>query len=244
MHSICTDNHSVPTHPFLSLSTEIKFSVLNNTDIDEAVECLAESFSEAEPMTHALNISVTEFSIFARYLCEKAINNSLSLVARDKTNNKLIGCRISEPLITKDDELPELSAKFFPIFALLKAVSAPLPIIPYPKKVAHFVTLAVNKHYQGRGLAKQLLALQLHFLKRLGYDYFSAEFTSPRSYQAIKSILSSEIEYTHVIEYKNFIYNGHYPFANLTGQAIGCLSKIDLLKPDLAEWVNKQQINL
>lgn len=235
--------HHQSKSSLLTSDLNVKFSILDQDDIDETVQCLADAFSEDDPTTYALNITAAEFKVFSKYICEKVLEHRLSLVARDNTNGKLIGCRIVEPIEIKNKDVPHLSEKFLPIFALLKEVTATQPMVPAYKRVAHFITLAIDKNYRGRNLAKQLLALQLHFLTQLGYEYFCAEFTNPYSYLAIKSVLDGDILHSHEIEYQTFKYENEYPFAGLKGKVVACLNPVNALKLSVKEWARQQQID-
>lgn len=227
---------------FFANEADIQFSIFTETDIDEVANCLAESFTQGEPMTKEMQVTADEFKVFAHHICKKAAAFKLSVIARDKANNKLIGCRIVEPASKMDEgEMPSLSDKFNPIFALLDEASKPLKANADIEHTIHFVTLAVDKAYQSRGIAKKLLVMQMHFLSQTNYQFFQGEFTNPRSYSAIKGILT-EMDASIKINYADFIYENSKPFARLSGEAVGCLGMVAKLLPEHKAWASQQEI--
>lgn len=221
----------------------ITFSILRKADIEEATECVADAFVQGNPITKEMKITREEFKAFSSYICRSSANSGLSIIAREKFTQKLIGCRIVDDASDNHQDMPVLSEKFDPIFSLLQAGSEKLPAVDKSNKVAHFVTLAVKKEYEGQGIAKQLLALQLHYLSQLNYQYFTVELAHPFTHQILKSILENEIEHTHSIQYKDFIFQETRPFENVPGEVITCLNNINALKPELKKWAELQELS-
>ena len=64
-------------------------------------------------MAKALRITPDEYYFFAKIVCEKAVKDGLSIVAKDKKNGKLIGFSISEDLESEPpEELENINEKY------------------------------------------------------------------------------------------------------------------------------------
>ena len=214
---------------------------MSTSDIGEASKCLARAFSKGEPMTSELGITEEEFEVFSKEICEKATVHQLSIVVRDKESDQLIACSIIG--IDEDEQsIPELTNKFDPIFALLDHLSSSLPRIKESEKAAHIFTIAVDEAYQGKGIAKMLLALQINVLKEAGYDYFYGEFTNNRSYQAVLQVVKSDAQNSSKVSYADFCYKDQYPFKNLEGSAVAYRNSANSLKPEYKKWVQLQEV--
>jgi ribosomal protein S18 acetylase RimI-like enzyme len=220
-----------------TINETFRFEILKEPDIEEAAHILTSSFTEDDKLTKYMGITSEEFKKFAYIICKNGARIGLSLIAREKSTNNIAACRIVENACAKNDELGDVSKKFVPIFSLLEKASSPLlKHIKKEEKVAHFVTLAVDKAYRGLGLSKCMLAITLHHLKNLGYKHFCGDFTNIKSQNAIKNIIDGDIDYENIITYRE---EGTLP---LDGTLISCVCSVDKLKPDLKEWASQQKI--
>ena len=77
---------------------------------------MVNTFPEAEPMTKALEITPDEFYSFAEIFCKKAVNDGLSLVAKDNKSGKVLAFSIAEDF---SGEPPEGIEKLMRNFILL-----------------------------------------------------------------------------------------------------------------------------
>ncbi|OQW90572.1 MAG: hypothetical protein BWK79_19520 [Beggiatoa sp. IS2] len=213
---------------------KIQFSILQRQDIDGVCSCLAKAFSQREPLAKHMQITVEDFYVLARYLCDKAERQQLSLVAKDTLTNQIVGCHIieSDTSTESEDITKRLSNKFLPIFALLEEVVKPLLTIQSShKRVAHLFAVAVDEDYQNLGIAKKLLTLELNLLQQRGYEWCEGEFTNPYSLKAIQSVLVSAMMYSNEIAYKTFRYRDTFPFP-IDGKVVACLYPTISLKID------------
>ncbi len=75
------------------------FTTLENHHIDGVAECLANSFSEREPLARHLSITKDEMLVFAKDLATKASKDEISIVIIDEEDsNKVVGCSIAGDL--------------------------------------------------------------------------------------------------------------------------------------------------
>lgn len=220
---------------------QICFSILKSTDIEEAARCVTRTFVENNPVTLKMKTTHTEHDVYSYHICKIAADTGLSLVAREKGTNAFIGCMIVHPA-NIDDTTPPLSKKFEPIFAILEKTTKKLPLIKHADTLVHLLTLTVHKEYQGYGIAKKIVALQLESLSQTAYQDFCIEFTNVYSYKALLSVLKDKIHYSNTIKYQDFMFNGLKPFDGVEGEMISCLNPIRSLKPEIRQWAQDQWI--
>jgi hypothetical protein len=205
----------VDHHPHVS------FCVLRSDatlDKQGAEDCLSAAFAEREPMSTAMGISVSEFRQFARFIIDSSSHGGLSVIAKEKVTNRVVGVFISEDLESGEVPLPEyISNKFDPILSLLSSL-----YIPYkknesrgPGKTVHQLMLAVDS--SNTGLMPYLVSYGEEVAKKKGFEGAVAEVTGPISYHVVKSKLGYE-DYVgeNRIAYSDFIYEGVRVFSKVT----------------------------
>lgn len=217
--------------------TDIKFNILDHNDVAEAAQCIADTFAVGEPTTIALNVSAAEFLDYAAFLCAEAAAHGLSVVARDQRTNTFMGCALVEPA-GLDKKINPLTERYLPVYELLKQASGSMPTI----NSAYLSILAVNRRYQGCGVAKKLLSLQSYFLMKHDYQYLYAECTNPYSLKALHDIFSCDPRYTKGVEYRSFKYEGRRPFEKLSGEVVTSFHILKTLRMNLAEWAAQQKM--
>jgi hypothetical protein len=74
-----------------ALQTEVVYKVLDGTHGEAVVECVARLFAEREPMVLALGLSVDQMRPFVTLICERAVEEELSVVALDAATGQLLG---------------------------------------------------------------------------------------------------------------------------------------------------------
>jgi len=97
----------------------VVYSLMTEQDISDVVDCFSNFFRKEEPLTRAMAFSEEEFLPVVTSTCKKAARDGLSIVAREKTSQCLLGFSIGKDYrdCTFDEEF-EFSPKFNPIFEL------------------------------------------------------------------------------------------------------------------------------
>ena len=82
----------------MSKQNGIIYQLLQERDIEQAINCLIDVFTSAEPITKELKISPNEFYPFAKIICQKAVEDKLSVIAKEPVNYQVVGFIISQDL--------------------------------------------------------------------------------------------------------------------------------------------------
>jgi len=208
---------------------DVQCSTLSYRDIEEAVECIAKTFSLGEPMTSLLQITENEFRYFARIFIEKTAQEGLSVVARNAETGQFLGCIICEDYVT---DLPEgigmISPNFGPIVELLDTLGANYKADNNVAKgeIYHLFMGGVYPQYAGLNIAKTLTEHLENMARNKGYSKAIGEVTGPIS----QHVYIDKLGYSPVydISYKDFIFEGNTVF-----EAINSCESCILIVKDL-----------
>jgi len=88
----------------MSEQNEITYELLREKDIEQTINCLVDVFPSAEPLSRALEITPSKFYPFAETICQKAVAEGLSHIAKDKATSEVAGFIISENLAKESSE--------------------------------------------------------------------------------------------------------------------------------------------
>ncbi|RDD37327.1 hypothetical protein TrispH2_010272 [Trichoplax sp. H2] len=72
----------------------IRYSVMQEEDMDEAMKVIAISFIEQNEIYKSRGVTVEQYILAAKFECRLAMEDKLAIVARDIENNKLVGVGI------------------------------------------------------------------------------------------------------------------------------------------------------
>jgi ribosomal protein S18 acetylase RimI-like enzyme len=190
---------------------EITYEILKANDLEETVNLIAENFSKAEPMTKSQGITADEYHYFAEIYCNKAIRDKLSIIAKDK--GKVIGFTISKDLESDPPEgIENVNSKLRPALAFLNKLDEEY-IKSFKKindKIFHIYMGGVDQQYEKRHIATTMLEESLKMAKLNNFTVAIAETTGLTTQHILRD-KQGFIERI-VIEYKNFLYEGRYPF--------------------------------
>ncbi len=144
----------------MSEKNGITYELLQEKDLEQTINCLVDVFTSAEPLTTAIKITASEFYPFAEIVCQKAVKDGLSHIAKDSATSQVVGVIISEDLSTESLEeiYKNLPQKFEIIFQLLKELHEQYEM---KKKVVtgklfHIFLLAVKEQYRNRKIGNNL----------------------------------------------------------------------------------------
>jgi hypothetical protein len=197
--------------------------IIQQGDLEQAIRCVVEAFTQHEPMTTTLGISLDEFRPFAKIICEKAIRDQLSLVAKEKGTNNVAGFSLAEDFISEPpEELEKLSNKFHPIFALLNDLDEAY------KKASRLAEGEILRLFMGGAcfafrnmkIVTTLIEAQLRLAREKNFLGVVAEVTGPIS----QHILIDKFSFRKIkqIEYKSYVYRGKKVFSDIE-EASACI---------------------
>ena len=189
---------------------------MRENDIEQTIACIIETFPGNEPMAKALGITPDEYYFFAKIVCEKAVKDGLSIVAKDKKNGKLIGFSISEDLESEPpEELEKINEKLHPIMELLTILDEKYKKFHTIKKgqIFHLYMVGVTKSFEKQNIATILLEENLKLAKLYNFSGAIVEATGYVSQHIIRDKLGFNEKFA--IEYKSFAYNKKNVFKNI-----------------------------
>lgn len=214
----------------------IRYEMLSEANLDGAVRCVSTVFTAEEPMSRHLGISPADFAVFARGYYQHLIPQQLSLVAVDEDRDQVIGVRISEDYAKIEEGLviEGLTPKFNPLFALLDQLAdyfrARREVVP--GKYAHMFMVAVAEGYTRRGIAPSMYRYFLEIVQSRGFSHAVTEPTGVIS----QHILLHKFGFRELfrIDYRDFVFDGSYPFSGLRGHQCAMLLEKPLAELDLS----------
>lgn len=194
----------------------IKYEIFQEKDLEETVTLLSNVFSSGEPVTKSLEITPKEFHYFAEIYCKKAVREGLSIIAKDKDNNNVIGFLISEDLDTEPPEgIEKIDKKILPLMALVDALEID---IKTNKKEGehrfHKFLGGTDKKYENRHI---LTILNEESVKLARNNNFTSVVAEPSGFATQHLFNKWGFEIRKMIDYKTFLYEGKNVFKNIEG---------------------------
>lgn len=201
---------------FLTEKNGIIYEVFRENDMEQTIACIIETFSRKEPMVIALGIIPDENLFFVKIVCEKAVKDGLSIVAKDKVTGKVIGFCLSEDLESEPPEgFDKINMKIHPILELLTRLDE-----EYKKsrkvikgKFFHLYMVGVSEPFEKQNIGTTLLDENLKLAKLKNFSVAIAEATGSVSQHIIRYKL--EFNEMFAIDYKSFKYKGKNVFKNI-----------------------------
>jgi len=201
---------------FPILKKDIVYDILRIEDLQGAVNCLAEAFTTGEPISKTLGVTLEEFKGFAEIFGGKAVREELSIVARKRETNEVLGCLISDDFVTDlPEDIEKINNKFTPVFYFLEELDAAYKQQNKIQKneILHLFMLAVSPEHSGKKIGSNLIEASETLGKIKGYKGAIAEVTSVAS-QYI-TIQKQNYEAIAAIQYREFEFEGKRVFQNI-----------------------------
>lgn len=199
-------------------NTSIRYEILTNNanDIENAARVLAETFSQGEPMTLKLGLTIEDMLPFTTAVCQQAAKLALSIVAKAENGN-VVGVLISNDITTPDPELDEKTIlKLGPILALLEKIDEKLEFNTETPKGKHLHQFMIgvnsNPQWKGKNISNLLVYLDLVLGEAKGFVDCIAEVTGPISQHIYQKIGFQSL---YSLSYDSFIYNQTKVFADI-----------------------------
>lgn len=213
--------------------SDILYSVYQDSDRDEVMTLLAREFSDRDPPAVAVGLSSDEFAVFVGAFCDRALEQSLTIVARSADSDELCGALLTEDFaLDMPAGLAQVSDKFEPVFEILGELDdeyrSGRTIVT--GQSLHLLLLGVNRGFSGRGVAHQLVARCLANGFEENYRAAVTEATNPTS--------------QHIFRKQGFIdrvsrsygeqrFAGQYPFKSIAEHGGPILMDREITSGDL-----------
>lgn len=199
----------------LYVKNGVSYELLDETNLNECVDLMAEVFSVAEPLTRLVEITQDEFRQFAEINCRKAVRERMAVIARDPGSGQLLGFNVSEDLGTEPPvELKLISSKFKPIVDILGqlvAIFAQTEEIK-PGRFMHIFMIGLKPGKTNPSLAIDLMNASLECAQKLGFHGAIGEVTS---YLSARLGRRCGFEERAAIYYDEYTFDGKKVFAEL-----------------------------
>jgi hypothetical protein len=192
------------------------YNILKCEDVEEAVECLAVTFTEGSPTAIALGIKKNEFRFLAEIFCKKAAEDGLSLTAKECDTGKVIGTVIVEDFLAESPPyFDRISSKFEPTFALVGQLYDKYKKEHHirPNELLHSFMIGVYQEYSGKKVGFNLQQVAHILGKKNRYEGVVTELISPA---AQKNYYSLGYEFIDSVNYSEFEFKGKKVFAKIT----------------------------
>jgi ribosomal protein S18 acetylase RimI-like enzyme len=196
-------------------NNEIIFQTMQTNDIEETATCVSQVFSNFEPMAKFLKLSFNDLYKFALPVCQKAADEKISIIAKDRKNGGVVGFIISEDFITVHPQyLEDIDNKFIYIFSLLSALNENYRK-SHPVKAGeaiHILMLGVQAQYTKRHIATNLVRENLNLAKHHNFKIAVTEATGVYSQNIFRKLGFTE---EFAIEYKSYNFKSQQVFSSL-----------------------------
>jgi ribosomal protein S18 acetylase RimI-like enzyme len=200
---------------FIDNNNEILFQTMRHNDIEETANCISQVFSNFEPLAKALKISFNELYQLALPVCQKAADEKISIIAKDRKTGAVIGFIISEDFMTIDQYPPEgIDHKFEAVFSLMSELEENYRSC-HPVKagqVLHIFILGVKEKYTKRHIATTLVKENLNLAKHHNFEIAITEATAVGSQRIFRNLGFTE---EFAIEYKSYKFKGKHIFSSI-----------------------------
>jgi len=195
----------------------VQYELFNISELDEMAMMAGEAFARYEPVTSALGISSEDFAEFVRLLGPKAVQDELTVIARDQETNQIIGAMITDDFASEPpEEIQRLSDNFEPVWAILDELDTQYKqgrILPKGEYL-HFFLLAVDHRQTGKNVARNLVRTCLENGVGKGYKTGIVEATGIVSQNIFRQFGFVDC---FEIPYKTFTFQGSRVFDSIEG---------------------------
>ena len=160
---------------------EIVYEILQEKDIQQTINCLVDVFPSAEPMFRSLKVTPTDFYPLAEKICQKAVAEGLSHIAKDPATSEVAGFIISEHLSHEsEEEIHKNIPQKFEVFSqVLKELHQQYEMEKklVNSKIFHIFLLGGREQYRGKKIGNKLFEKNLNMATQAGFSKAIVEAT-------------------------------------------------------------------
>ncbi|NEP81768.1 MAG: hypothetical protein F6K39_28565 [Okeania sp. SIO3B3] len=153
---------------------EIVYEVLQEKDLEQTINCLVDVFPSSEPISRALKFTPSEFYPFAEIVCQKAVAEGLSYIAKNSATSEVAGFVISESLSKESyEEIKKyIPQNFEVIFQFLRELNEQYEMEKklVNSKIFHVCLLGARAEYRGRKISNKLVENNLKMAAQTGFS--------------------------------------------------------------------------
>lgn len=204
----------------LQETEKLRYEIFELSSLEQMASIVARAFTRFDPMAIAQKLSLDDFIDYIKLLGKWAEKEKLTVIARDKLTNEVVGVVLAGDFASVSPLTPEnsenISDKFEPIVELLERLETQYKQGKQIRKgeYLHIYMLAVSPNYQGNQIAQNLIEICLKNGIEKGYTCAFTEAANSISQHIFKKL---NFQSRHQILYKKFTYRGIPVFANIEG---------------------------
>ena len=198
----------------------LRYEIFDLSSLNQMADVVAKAFPHSDPMAIAQKLSINDFTNYIKLLGKWAEKEKLTVIAKDKLVNEVVGVVIAGDFASESPLNPEnsttLSDKFEPIVELLSSLETQYK---HGKQIRageylHIYMLAVSPYWQGKNIAQNLIQICLDNGIQRGFTCAFTEAANSISQHIFRKL---DFQPRHNISYREFTYQGIPVFADIKG---------------------------
>jgi len=203
-------------NPNLSTSP-YSFHLLTSVETKATIELITQYFHNYGTLTNHFALTPSALTPYVTELVERAISDRLSIIALE--HNQVIGCSIVLDLANPFRLQNKMDKNFNLIFTFLQEVTHDFfhETTIHPKHIANLLITVVAKPDQQHNLLTELTLQSVQHAKEEGFDFICCTFNHLKHEKETLTALINNKLRLRSRKYKEFQYQGHYPFFTLEG---------------------------
>lgn len=217
----------------------ILYRVMEQNDIEEAIQVLAQAFYDGEPMAsdQATNWSYNDWLNFTKMFVPRMAHEGNTIVAVETNSNKIVGGFLNEDFsnpvpLEMNDFLSNSDGRCGVLMEgiddleknLLDKFSIPVLNQVEKNRFFHLWMIGVLKDFRNKGIGYKLSKYSLEHARKNGFKYAFAECTGAYSTHILSEKLNGKIIYQ--IDYASWKHENEIPFQNLPALGHKALSLV------------------
>ena len=219
---------------------KITFKQIDNSIAEDAFLFVSEVFAKRSTLHRAINIEIDLYRNYLKAGYQQAIDQGLSIVAVDESEQEICGVLIAKDIVAKDimvsdtTTLPLQAKKLLPITKL----SQKLDEIYFAQRQinlgdAVLVDMAaVSQHHGGLNIYKDMRLKAHSIAAQKGFKFVIGQLSSPKTQEIILSELGNRN--CGEIVFSEFTCDGRHPFASIKNPKSIIISEQRLQSSDAA----------
>ncbi|NEO52629.1 MAG: hypothetical protein F6K54_05795 [Okeania sp. SIO3B5] len=188
---------------------EIVYEILQEKDLEQTINCLVDVFPNSEPISRALKVTPSDFYPFAEMICQKAVVEGLSHIAKDSVTSEVAGFILSDSLSSEFyEEIKKNMPQTFEIFLqVLKELHQQYDLEKklVNSKIFHVGLLGSREKYRGRKIGNKLVENNLKIATEAGFSKAIVEASGKVSQHICRKY---GFEDRASLDYQTFEYKG------------------------------------
>jgi len=198
------------------LTNNIAISRMTNDSAQEAFSLACEVFVEASAPHTAMKVSIEEYRNYMRLPFEAMRGQGLSLIAKDTSNDKLVGCIVACDYTTLGQNSAIIPDSLKPVNALLSSLEETYRKNrqPHPGQYMLVDMAVVTPTARGQGIYRKLREAVHRVGREAGYSYVVGELSSTATQQLCINRFNHKV--CAEIEFSSFKYQDQKPFSTIT----------------------------